>query len=263
MNILYFTDKYIKNHIIKIEKISYSSSINELYDFFLKHNINSYLDQDIIKSFTVDWSNLSGGHAEILVQPESIEQCAIILKTCGVCKIPVTISAGQTNLTGSATPYGGVILSIKNLKSKNINIDIKNKIVASPVGIPLEVMRNEVLKQSNHSLYYPVDPTSRNDAYVGGTLSCNASGFIPGEKGATRYWVNEIEFMLINGFALTIKRGEYISTNGQFTLDCNGTKINIKIPSYQRPKIKNASGPYSALNVPLITCSSCRLSLSI
>ena len=30
-------------------------------------------------------------------------------------------------------------------------------------------MRNEVLKQSHSTLYYPVDPTSRHDAYVGGT----------------------------------------------------------------------------------------------
>ena len=57
-------------------------------------------------------------------------------------------------------------------------------------------MRDEVLIQSNNKLYYPVDPTSRYDAYVGGTLSCNASGFIPGYKGATRYWVEEINFML-------------------------------------------------------------------
>ena len=62
-------------------------------------------------------------------------------------------------------------------------------------------MRNEVLKQSHSTLYYPVDPTSRHDAYVGGTLSCNASGFIPGEKGATRYWVREIELLLLNGYS--------------------------------------------------------------
>ena len=48
-------------------------------------------------------------------------------------------------------------------------------------------MRNKILEQTQNTLYYPVDPTSRNDALVGGTLSCNASGFIPGHKGATRF----------------------------------------------------------------------------
>ena len=109
-------------------------------------------------------------------------------------------------------------------------------------------MRSEVLKLSDQKVYYPVDPTSRNDACIGGTISCNASGFIPGDKGSTRYWVEEIEFMLINGFFINIKRGEYISENGQFYIYCNNEKIIIDIPTYRRPKIKNASGPYSGFN---------------
>ena len=64
----------------------------------------------------------------------------------------------------------------------DIELDLQNKDASSPVGIPLEVFRNKVLELSNHTLYYPADPTSRNDAYVGGTLSTNASGFVPGEK---------------------------------------------------------------------------------
>ena len=109
-------------------------------------------------------------------------------------------------------------------------------------------MREEVLRCSNNTLYYPVDPTSRHDAYVGGTLSCNASGFIPGEKGATRYWVKEIELILINGYSLIIKRGDYISINGEFIIECDDKTIKMPIPRYKRPQIKNASGPFSSMN---------------
>ena len=109
-------------------------------------------------------------------------------------------------------------------------------------------MRDEILKQSNHTLYYPVDPTSRHDAFIGGTLSCNASGFVPGEKGATRFWVEEIEFMLLNGHSIKMKRGQYISDDGFFTLQYGDKNIDLPIPVYNRPKIKNASGLYSDKN---------------
>ena len=47
---------------------------------------------------------------------------------------------------------------------------------------------------------------------------CNASGFIPGEKGATRYWVKELEFLLPNGDLIEVKRDQYISENGNFSI---------------------------------------------
>ena len=247
MNSLKFSDKYISKYIQDIDQLSLSYDINKIYNFFINKNIDVTIDQDIISSYTFDWSNIKGGYAEILFRPKNSKECAIILKACQVCKIPITISAGRTNLTGSATPFGGAILSIQNLITPNIKVDNINKIVTCPIGIQLEEMRNKILEQSNNTLYYPVDPTSRNDALVGGTLSCNASGFVPGEKGATRYWVHAIEFILINGYTINIERGQYISKNGEFNIICNNQKI-IKIPNYKRPKIKNASGPFSAFN---------------
>ena len=109
-------------------------------------------------------------------------------------------------------------------------------------------MRDKVLELSNSELYYPVDPTSRHDAYVGGTIACNASGFIPGEKGATRYWVKGIEFLLPNGDLVEINRDQYISKDGYFSLEYNNKIIQLPIPTYHRPKIKNASGLYSDHN---------------
>ena len=248
-DILKFSNKYINAHQNKIDALSPTFNIVDISSFLSdNYNIDTQLDQDIIKPFTRDWSNIPGGQADLLVRPKTNQQCAIILRTCQVCKIPLTISAGQTNLTGSATPKGGVILSTSQLKNPDILVDINNKSVLAPVGVPLEIMREEVLRCSNNTLYYPVDPTSRHDAYVGGTLSCNASGFIPGEKGATRYWVKEIELILINGYSLTIKRGDYISNNGVFTIQCDDKTTAMPIPKYKRPKIKNASGPFSSMD---------------
>jgi len=239
----------LQNHIKKIYDLSQSwnGDFENLDSFFKSQNINSSYDIDIIEPYFKDWSNMEG-FADLLVRPKNNIECAIILKTCYTCNILLTVSAGKTNLTGSATPRGGVILSTSLMTEPNIKLDLNNKDALSPVGIPLETFRNKVLELSNHALYYPADPTSRNDAFVGGTLSTNASGFVPGEKGATRYWVKEIEFLLPNGDLIDIKRGQYISYNGVFTLEYDDKSIQLTIPTYKRPKIKNASGLYSDVN---------------
>ena len=276
-HILHFNNSLLEKEKSKILKFSKNYSLGRLYDFLSnEYYIDCSLDQDIIKPYTTDWSNIPGGNADLLVRPINNFQCALILKICDVNKIPITISAGQTNLTGSATPFGGIVLSTSKLNQEDIVVSTQKKYVKTPVGITLEFMRDEVLKQSQSKLYYPVDPTSRHDAYVGGTLSSNASGFIPGEKGATRYWVRQIEFMLLNGYILNIKRGQYVSKDGIFTIICGDEKINVPIPKYNRPKIKNASGPYSAASedidfIDLIIGSegifgiitSCKLNLAI
>ena len=248
-NTLIFNNTYLKSEKLIINQFSKDWTIKEIHTFLSDTcKIDSQIDQDIIKPYTKDWSNIPGGYAELLVRPKSNQECAIIFAISKFYKIPITISAGQTNLTGSATPEGGIILSTTQLNTPSPSVDLENQSVESSIGICLEDMRSEVLKQSRNMLYYPVDPTSRHDAYVGGTLSCNASGFIPGEKGATRYWVKEIELMLINGYSLKIKRGKHISINGVFNIQIGDETVLLPIPKYERPKIKNASGPYSSIN---------------
>ena len=247
-NKLIFKNQYIINEISKIDQLAKNYNKNNFYNFIKSYKIDIQKDQDIIQPFTSDWSNIKGGYADFLLRPKTSKESAIILRTCEKCKIPITISAGQTNLTGSATPYGGVVISTNNLISPKTQVNINNQEVTSAIGIPLEVLRNDVIKQSNGTLHYPVDPTSRNDAYVGGTIACNASGFVPGERGSTRFWVKEIGFILTNGYNITIKRGDFISFRGNFILYCDKQEIILPIPRYKRPLIKNASGPYSSKN---------------
>lgn len=201
-------------------------------------NIDITLDADIINGYLQDWSNIDG-NAIGLCRPKNNVESAIILRIFYNLKIPYTISAGRTNLTGSATPLGGFVISIENLK--NLKPRVENNHVISSPGIYLEDMRKEVLVQTNNKLCYPVDPTSRKEAMIGGTVSCNASGFVPGEQGATRYWVQGLEIILPNGTLVKSQRGDYISKDSTFELD----GAIIELPTYERPNIKNASGPYT------------------
>ena len=164
-NKLKFSNKYIQVYQNKIDALSSNINIIKISKFLIdNYGIDVQIDQDIIKPFTRDWSNIPGGKADLLVRPKTAQECAIILRLCKMQKIPLTISAGQTNLTGSATPKGGMVLSTSYLKEVPVSINIENQSVRTSVGIPLEEMRNKILKSSNNKLYFPVDPTSIHDA---------------------------------------------------------------------------------------------------
>ena len=204
-------------------------------------------DPDVVKGFERDSSNLPG-NAEILCRPKNDNECAIVLTYCQSAKIPLTIAAGRTNLNGSATPDGGMVMSMEKMIWPEPQLDLNSQCISSPVGIYLEDMRNAVLNQSQNKLHFPVDPTSRREAMVGGALSCNASGFVPGPAGAMRYWTESLNFLTPDGYKITCKRSQYISNNGEFLLDFPHGSVKWKVLTYPRPDIKNASGPYSDEN---------------
>ena len=210
-----------------------------------RFSVELNLDPDIVVGFSTDSSNLPG-NARALCRPGSERECAAIFRACFRAGIPLTISGGRSNLTGSATPEGGVIVSTVKMLTPEVKVNAGEMTVEAPVGIILEEMRRLVVERSGGRLIYPVDPTSRGDATVGGTIACNASGFTPGEAGATRLWVESVDFLFPNGLAVRARRGQYVSSGGKFILERGGGTSEMPVPTYPRPSIKNAGGPYSS-----------------
>jgi D-lactate dehydrogenase (cytochrome) len=222
-------------------------TLSELARFLSsRFNLELTLDPDIVGGFAADSSHLPG-RAQALCRPATERDCAVFLHACHQAGIPHTLSAGKSNLTGSATPEGGVIIATVNLQTPTPALDIATQTAIAPVGLILEDFRRQVLELSGGSLIYPVDPTSRADASIGGTLACNASGFTPGEAGATRPWVAAVDFLLPDGWRIRAARGQYVSKNGLFRLQYrDGRTLDLPVPDYPRPAIKNAGGPFSS-----------------
>jgi FAD/FMN-containing dehydrogenase len=194
------------------------ASLADLADFLRERfALELTLDPDIIEGFSLDGSNLPGV-AQGLCRPANERESAIILRSCFQAGIPMTLSAGKSNLTGSATPEGGIIISTVRMLTPGVSVDSEAQTVIVSPGIILEEMRRRVLEQTENRLIFPVHPTSRADACVGGGLACNASGFTPGETGAFRPWVQSIRFLLPEGYCIEAARGDYISENGRFIL---------------------------------------------
>jgi len=210
-----------------------------------KFSVELSLDPDIVSGFASDSSNLPG-EAAALARPATERECAAVFRACFAAGVPYTVSAGRSNLTGSATPEGGVVVSTVKMLSPDVSVDEAARTVTAPVGMILEQMRQQVLEATAGRLHYPVDPTSRADATVGGTIACNASGFVPGERGATRDWVESVRVLFPDGRSCEARRGQFVSENGVFLLRHSGATTELPVPRYERPTIKNAGGPYSA-----------------
>lgn len=210
-----------------------------------KFGVELSLDPAIVAGFAEDTSHLPG-HADGVARPSDERQCAAVMRACQQAHVPITLSGGRTNLTGSATPEGGIILSTANLTEPAVQIVPSTKQATVPPGLLLEQVRNEILRQSSNTLWLPVDPTSRAEASVGGCIACNASGFTPGDQGATRHWVAALRCLLPDGSLIIAKRGEFVSENGEFILENGDDTIRWPVPTHPRVSIKNAGGPYSA-----------------
>lgn len=203
------------------------------------------LDRDIVAGFATDSSNLPGV-AEALARPRDERQVAVFLRACRAAGIRVTLSGGRSNLTGSATPEGGVVLSTVALMEPAVQVSEVNGTVVAPVGMILEDLRKSIATVTGRRLYFRVDPTSRTDASVGGCLACNASGFTPGESGAMRHWVKALRLCLPDGRIIAASRGQYVSQAGRFLLHGDDGDLVWPVPTYARPAVKNAGGPFSA-----------------
>lgn len=203
------------------------------------------LDPDIVAGFTKDSSNLPG-LADALARPQDERQVAVFLRASRAAGIRVTLSGGRSNLTGSATPEGGVVLSTVALTGTAVQVSEADRTVVAPVSMILEDVRNSVVAMTGGRLFFRVDPTSRTDASVGGCLSCNASGFTPGETGAMRHWVKALRLCLPDGRIIAAARGQYVSQDGRFLLQGDDGDLVWPVPTYTRPAVKNAGGPFSA-----------------
>lgn len=191
-------------------------------------------DPSSIEPYLTDASNLSGGFADGVVIPDSERDVIRFLQEAYDRRWPVTVAGHGSGLVGGRIPYGGWVLSTERLNRINaIRADGSDsgRAVAQP-GVPLGELQAAA---ASRGLFYPPDPTER-EAFLGGTVSTNASGSRSFKYGPTRTYVEALRVVLADGRALALRRGRCRARSACLELEAeSGERITVPLPSYRMP----------------------------
>ncbi len=167
-------------------------------------------EKEVIAS-TRDWwarsmiAETSGNPATpvaVIVQIGTVDQVVDVVKIAAANKIPVTASAGRSNVTGSALPLrGGIVLDTTNL-NKFIGIDPVSQIAEVEAGMYWDVFETEI--QTKHGLTAGNYPSGFGQCTIGGQIACRGAGQLSTRYGKIEDMVWGIDVVLANGDLVTL-----------------------------------------------------------
>ena len=141
---------------------------------------------------------------EAVVLPQTAAEIAGILRLANEARFPVTARGGGVGYTGGAVPIeGGIVIGTDRMnRIKEISAD-DLYVVAEP-GVRTYALQQAVEAQG---LFYPPDPASYKDSFIGGNIAENAGGMRSAKYGVTKHYVLGLE--------VVTPTGEIIKTGGQ------------------------------------------------
>ncbi|NGO69707.1 FAD-binding oxidoreductase [Streptomyces boncukensis] len=124
----------------------------------------------------------------VVVEATEADQVAAVLRICDAAGIPVTASAGRSNVTGAALPvFGGVVLDLCGLDSI-LSFDPESNVVEVEAGVFGDVFEKEL--QETYGVTTGHWPSAFALSTVGGWVACRGAGQL-----STRY--GKIEDMVV------------------------------------------------------------------
>jgi glycolate oxidase len=141
---------------------------------------------------------------EAVVLPRTSEEIAAIMRLANEKLFPVTARGGGVGYTGGAVPVeGGIVIGTDRMNAiMEINAD-DLYVVAEP-GVTTYALQQAVERVG---LFYPPDPASYKDSFIGGNIAENAGGIRSAKYGVTKHYVLGLE--------VVTPTGEIIKTGGR------------------------------------------------
>ncbi|HYJ46467.1 MAG TPA: FAD-linked oxidase C-terminal domain-containing protein [Pyrinomonadaceae bacterium] len=141
---------------------------------------------------------------EAVLFPRTAREVAEILKLANEERFPVTARGGGVGYTGGAVPVeGGVVIGTDRMNQiKEIRPD--DLYAVTEPGV-----RTYALQQAVEAvgLFYPPDPASYKESFIGGNIAENAGGIRSARYGVTKHYVLGLE--------VVTPTGEIIRTGGR------------------------------------------------
>jgi glycolate oxidase len=141
---------------------------------------------------------------ETVVLPRTAAEISAILRLANERRFPVTARGGGVGYTGGAVPVEGGIVIGTDRMDRVLTVDADNLYVVTEPGVTTYALQQAV---EARGLFYPPDPASYRDSYIGGNIAENAGGIRSAKYGVTKHYVLGLEVVL--------PTGEIIRTGGR------------------------------------------------
>src|SRR5262247_4584256 len=149
--------------------------------------------------------------AEAVVFPRTAEEISAILKLANENRFYVTARGGGVGYTGGAVPVKGGIVMVTERMNRILEI---NK--ADLVAVVEPAVTNYRLQKAVEAegLFYPPDPSSWKESFIGGNIALNAGGPRCVKYGNTKQFVMGLDFVT--------PTGEIIKSGGRVPKNATG-----------------------------------------
>ena len=138
---------------------------------------------------------------DVVVLPHNTQVVSKILAFASAHKIPVTARGAGFGYVGGNVPVrGGIVLSLERM-NRILEINEKDFVAVVQPGANTKRIQDAVERRG---LFYPPDPASRADNFIGGNLATNAGGPRCLKYGVTRDYVLGLEVVLADGRILRL-----------------------------------------------------------
>jgi FAD/FMN-containing dehydrogenase len=158
-------------------------------------------DHDVRLSYARDASGLEMV-PEAVARAESAADIVDVIRSAAANGQTVTAAGGQTSMTAASITDRGILLSLRAM-SRVLDIDPAARMARVEPGVTIGVLNDELAPLG---LRFAPDPTSENDATIGGAIACNASGARSLRYGATRAHVRALRVANSDGVVSDFRR---------------------------------------------------------
>src|SRR5215472_633168 len=138
---------------------------------------------------------------DAVAMPRNTQSVSKILAFANRHKIPVTARGAGYGYVGGAVPVrGGIVLSLERM-NRVLEINERDFVAVVQPAVITEKFQEAVEKRG---LFYPPDPASRANNFIGGNIATNAGGPRCLKYGVTRDYVLGLEVVLADGRVLRL-----------------------------------------------------------
>jgi glycolate oxidase len=167
--------------------------LSQLRGFLSPQEIS--FDPEVIEQHSGDkWFAIS--KPDVVAFPRRTESVAALLRFANRYRIPVTPRGAGHGYVGGCVPVkGGIVLSLARMRRIK-EIHPADFVAVCEAGVVTKDLQDAVERKG---LFYPPDPASRAESFIGGNIATNAGGPRCLKYGVTRDYVLGLRVVMADG----------------------------------------------------------------